>query len=149
MRPDVLAEQLAQTIRGLVTPMSARVVALDGELTALAKAYGGLSDAITATRERLAVIEAREPIPGPPGPPGPAGKDGVDGKDGADGAPGLKYEGHYQPGKTYNKGDLVTAGGSAWYCKVTTTQAPGETFKDWQLMIRKGKDLRDPNRRPA
>ena len=149
MRPEILAEQLALTIRSLMMPMSARVLALE--------TAGGRFDDLTKTigdvRERLAVVESREPIPGPPGPAGPAGepgangKDGRDGVDGQDGAPGLRYLGVHVPGKTYDKGDLVTAGGSAWYCQYTTTLSPGDTRSAWILMVKKGRDLRDQNRR--
>jgi hypothetical protein len=142
MRPDVLADHLATTIRGLLTPLSARVLAVDDRVTAYTKALGGLSDTVGALAARLAVVETREPVPGPAGPigpPGPAGKDGADGKDGA---PGLRYCGVYVRGKTYDLGDLVTAGGSAWYCRTTTTNAPGNSG-DWSLMVKRGRDARE------
>ena len=147
MRPEVLAEHLATTIRGLLTPMSARVLALEtigGRVDDLARLNCELLETVTTTRERLAVLESRESVPGPPGPPGPPGRDGNDGKDGA---PGLRYLGVYVAGKTYDKGDLVTAGGSAWYCQHTTTTAPGDGRQDWVLMVKHGRDLRDPSRR--
>jgi len=107
MRPEVLADFLGVTIRGLLDPLAGRV----------------------------AVLEARAPVPGPPGPPG---RDGVDGKDGA---AGLRYLGVHVPGKTYDVGDLVTAGGSAWYCGRTTTGIPGKS-PDWQLMVKRGREDR-------
>lgn len=148
MRPDVLAEHLATTIRGLLVPMAGRVssvdtrvLLIDGDLTALTKSvglqYAGLLETVDAIRARLDAIDAREPVPGPPGPPGPAGRDGIDGKDGA---PGLRYCGVYVRGKTYDQGDLVTAGGSAWYCRTTTTTAPA-TSGDWSLMVKAGRDV--------
>ena len=140
MRPDVLADHLATTIRGLLTPMAARVLALESVVSR----WDTLTSSVGVLDERLGALESRDPLPGPPGPPGPPGRDGVDGKDGA---PGLQYQGTYVAGKTYDKGDLVTAGGCAWHCQRTTTQAPGETRQDWQLMVRKGRDLRDLNRR--
>jgi hypothetical protein len=113
MRPDILADHLGLTIRGLMTPLASRVAAL----------------------------EARATIPGPPGPPGPSGPPGRDGLDGKDGAPGLRYLGVHVTGKTYDTGDLVTAGGSAWYCGRTTTTDPGKSA-DWQLMVKRGRDAR-------
>jgi len=142
MRPDVLAETLATTIRGLVAPMSARVVSIDDGLATITKHVTTLADAMAATGERLAALESREPIPGPPGPAGPAGPAGKDGLDGKDGAAGLRYCGVHVRGKTYDEGDLVTAGGSAWYCRTTTTNAPGNSG-DWSLMVKRGKDARE------
>lgn len=120
MRPELLAESLATTIRGVISPIALRVAAL----------------------------EARAGVQGPPGPVGPAGRDGIDGKDGApgrdgldgkDGAPGLRYLGVHVSGKSYDVGDLVTAGGSAWYCGHTTTGTPGHS-PDWTLMVKRGRD---------
>jgi len=87
---------------------------------------------------RVAALEARAPIPGPPGPAGPAGPSG---RDGIDGKAGLRYLGVHVAGKTYDVGDLVTAGGSAWYCGRTTTGDPGRS-PDWQLMVKRGRDAR-------
>lgn len=131
MRPDVLAEQLATTIRDVVSPLKLRLTALETHHA------GALGDVCG----RLAALEARAPIPGPPGPDGPPGRDGKDGLDGKDGAPGVRYLGVHVRGKTYDVGDLVTAGGSAWYCGRTTTAAPG-TSGDWQLMVKRGRDAR-------
>jgi hypothetical protein len=142
MRPDVLAEHLATTIRGLLTPMSARVLALESAGGRLDGTIGDLTKAYDDMRDRLAVVESREPIPGPPGPPGPAGPAGIDGKDGA---PGLRYQGRHVSGKAYDTGDLVTAGGSAWYCLRTTTGAPGNSG-DWVLMVKRGRDARTTDR---
>jgi len=139
MRPDVLAEHLATTIRGLVAPVSDRVMAIDGDLTSLTKSVGGLESTLAAVCARLDAVETREPIPGPPGPPGPPGAPGIDGKDGA---PGLRYCGVFVRGKTYDQGDLVTAGGSAWYCRTETTSAPGNSG-DWSLMVKRGRDARE------
>jgi len=139
MRPDVLAEHLATTIRGLFAPVSDRVLAIDGDLTSLTKSVGGLESTLAAVCARLDAVETREPVPGPPGPPGQPGRDGLDGKDGA---PGLRYCGVYVRGKTYDLGDLVTAGGSAWYCKTTTIASPGASG-DWILMVKRGRDARD------
>lgn len=134
MRPDVLAEHLATTIRGLVGPLVLRVSALER-----------LDNELAGVAARLAVLETREPLAGPPGPPGPAGADGRDGLDGKDGAPGLRYCGVHVRGKTYDTGDLVTAGGSAFFCHRTTTAAPGASG-DWSLMVKRGRDARERDR---
>lgn len=47
---------------------------------------------VSSIRERLAVVETRQPVPGPQGPKGEDGKDGKDGRDGKDGADGLGYD---------------------------------------------------------
>jgi len=140
MRPDVLAETLATTIRGLVAPLSTIVTTTNGELSALTKTVGlqyqGLLETVETLSARLADVETRAPVPGPPGPqgePGPAGKDGT---------PGLRYCGVYVRNKTYDQGDLVTAGGSAWYCRTTTAAAPGNSG-DWSLMVKRGRDARE------
>ena len=49
------------------------------------------------------------------------------------------------PGKTYDVGDVVTAGGSAWYCGSPTTDAPAQS-PDWQLMVKRGRDARESGR---
>ena len=127
MRPEMLADALAGTIRALHTPIALRLAALE-ELRA--------AD-LTAIETRLGQLEARAPIPGPQGepgpegPPGPAGRDGVDGKS-------LNYLGVYVEGKTYDAGDLVTDHGSVFYCKRTTAARPG--LADWQLMVKRGQD---------
>jgi hypothetical protein len=51
----------------------------------------------------------------------------------------LIYRGVYAPGRTYQRGDTATWGGSLWHCNETTTAKPGET-KAWTLMAKKGGD---------
>jgi hypothetical protein len=138
MRPDVLAEHLGQTIRGLFAPVALRVAELEAAGSRGAIALETVTASLGDLGARLATLEQREPIPGPPGPVGPPGRDGVDGKDGQDGK-GLNYLGVHVSGKTYDVGDLVTAGGSAWYCARTTKGAPGNS-QDWQLMVKRGRD---------
>lgn len=95
---------------------------------------------IAGLRERLAVLETRPAIPGPVGEPGTPGKDGLDGKDGA---AGLSFEGVYQEGQSYEKGHLVTWGGSSWHCNEPTTSKPGDGSKAWTLMVKRGRDGKD------
>jgi len=97
-------------------------------------------------RERIAVVETREPVPGPPGPAGIDGKDGTPGPagvDGKDGTPGLRYCGVFVEGKAYDLGDAVTWAGSLWHCNAETTTRPGESSKVWTLIVKRGRDGRD------
>ena len=138
MQPDVLAEHVVVRMRAVLDPLALRVAALETAGGSWGGALGRLEATIGGVGERLAALEARAPIPGPPGPAGPPGRDGHDGKDGV---PGLRYLGVHVDGKTYDTGDLVTAGGSAWYCGRTTTGIPGKS-PDWQLMVKRGRDAR-------
>jgi len=139
MRPDVLAETLAATIRGLLDPMGLRVAALE-DLHAkdgirLEGYTAALQRDLGAALDRIAALEARGPVPGPEGPQGPAGPAGQDG------APGMEYLGTYVSGKSYRKGDTVTAGGSMFTCLRETEAAPGAS-RDWQLSVKHGQDYR-------
>ena len=137
MRPEILADHLGQTIRGLVAPIGLRVAELEAaggrSAIALTAVHASLGDLGT----RLAALEAREPVPGPPGPEGPQGPPGPAGLDGKS----LNYLGVYVAGKTYDAGDLATDDGSVFYCARTTSARPG-TSHDWQLMVKRGKDAR-------
>jgi hypothetical protein len=96
MRPDVLAETLATTIRGLVAPMAERLEVMEkavrsegldirervAAIDVIAKSLLNVESFADGLSARLVALETREPIPGPPGPqgePGPAGKDGSPG----------------------------------------------------------------------
>ena len=134
MRPDVLADHLATTIRGLHAPLALKLAALESHTAGAMAAFESVVDGMS---ERLTALEARAPVPGPvgePGPPGPPGRDGVDGKS-------LNYLGVYVAGKTYDAGDLATDDGSVFYCARTTNARPGASH-DWQLMVKRGKDAR-------
>jgi hypothetical protein len=98
-----------------------------------------LTKDMSTLRERVAVVEVRPPVPGPPG---PAGKDGEPGRDGKDGTAGLEFEGVYQEGQTYEKGQMATWAGSMWHANETTTARPGES-KAWTLCVKKGRDGKD------
>jgi hypothetical protein len=138
MRPDVLAEHLGQTIRGLLGPMTLRVAELEASgRSAIATVDASLGD----LGARVAQLEARAPVPGPEGPPGPPGPAGLDGKDGKDGA-AWTYLGTHVAGKTYDAGDLVTDHGSLFYCTRMTTGRPGAS-QDWKLMVKRGQDGKD------
>lgn len=53
------------------------------------------------------------------------------------------YRGVYVDGKTYDRGDGVTWGGSEWHCNETTTTKPGDGSKAWTLKVKRGRDGRD------
>jgi hypothetical protein len=121
MRPEVLAEQLALLVKGLVGPLAGRVGALEADL-----------------RARVAALEARAPEPGPPGPPGPAGADGKDGSF-VD-----TFSGRYVAGKAYARGDLVTEDGST-FIRLETSDVTGRPGKSpgWQIVAMRGNQGRD------
>jgi hypothetical protein len=165
MTPDAIADVVVATIHRAFAPVLARLDATDHRLATVDRAI----DAVAMLRERVAVIEARPPIPGP------AGADGTPGRDGADGLgfddmglefdgertlaftfkrgdvvksfpvtlPFLRYQGSYQHDYAYVPGDVVTSGGAAWHCQKPTTFRPGDAVDAWRLMVRKGRDGRD------
>lgn len=137
MRPEILADHLGLTIRGLVGPIGLRVAELEVAGGRSAIALTAVQTSLGDLGARLAALEGREPIPGPPGPEGPQGPPGPAGLDGKS----LNYLGVYVAGKTYDAGDLATDDGSVFYCARTTQAAPG-TSKDWQLMVKRGRDAR-------
>jgi hypothetical protein len=53
------------------------------------------------------------------------------------------YRGVYAEGKTYERGDGVTWGGSEWHCNETTTTKPGDGSKAWTLKVKRGRDGKD------
>lgn len=110
---------------------------------------------------------------GPAGKDGAAGRDGRDGKDGVElkdlsmtqehdraftlrarmggemkefgtfTVPVHIYRGVWVEGKTYERGDGVTWGGSHWHCNSETTDKPGDGSKDWTLTVKRGRDGKD------
>ena len=130
----VLSEAFASVLHDVVRQEVDAVLktVVETELR-LQKDLGGLG-------QRVAVVETREPEPGPAGPAGPPGADGKDGK------PGLRYRYVWKPDTDdgqgpYVKGDLVTYNGGGWHCNVDgTTGKPGET-KDWSLFVKPGRDF--------
>lgn len=128
-----------------------------------------LTKEMGAMRERLAVAEVRQLMPGPAGAPGKDGRDGVDGLGiddlmveqtdrsftvkavkgdrvktiGTATFPVLIYRGVFAEGTEYEKGDLVTWGGSQWHCSEPTTTKPGENSSAWKLAVKRGRDGKD------
>lgn len=129
-----------------LSPLLERITALEQTQDKDASRLEGYSSALqrdaAALSERIAVLETRAPLPGPPGKDGVKGQDGVDGTPGKDGLAGLSFEGVYQDGQTYDKGNLVTWAGSSWHCNTATMSKPGESG-DWTLMVKRGQNGRD------
>jgi hypothetical protein len=121
-------------------------------------------------RERLAVAEVKTGAPGPPGKDGRDGKDGADGfgfddltieqidertavykgtKDdrvrefGRFKSHAMIQRGVWLEGKSYERGDVVTWGGSQWHANEDTATKPGEDAKAWTLVVKRGRDGRD------
>jgi integrin beta 3 len=111
-------------------------------------------------------------MPGIAGERGIDGKDGVNGKDGADGVDGLGfddiefdgertisfvrgekrisfvlpiaiYRGVRRGGEVYERGDMVSYGGSVWHAAKQTDSTPGEGNQDWTLAVKRGRDGKD------
>jgi hypothetical protein len=126
-----------------------------------------LKDDLAAVRERVAVVEVRQPMPGPAG---PAGRDGVDGVGfddlivehdgeraftfkclrgevvkvlGTFTIPVPLYRGVWVDGRGYEPGDNVTRDGSEWHCHTPTTTKPGDGSKAWTLKVKRGRDGKD------
>jgi hypothetical protein len=55
--------------------------------------------------------------------------------------PVVVYRGVFKEGEPYERGDMVTWGGSLWHCDKATTAKPGT--EDWTLAAKKGRDGKD------
>lgn len=53
------------------------------------------------------------------------------------------YQGVYEEGREYERGDQVTRDGSQWTALRDTKEAPGTSARDWKLSVKKGRDGRD------
>jgi hypothetical protein len=130
---EAMAAEVVLLLKSALAPLQARQEALQATIAGWEGRWADLG----LLRERLAVVEARPPVPGPPGEPGAPGHDG---KDGEPGKAGLTYQGVHQDGKTYDLGDVTTWAGSTWHCNERTTTKPGESSKAWTLMVKRGRD---------
>ena len=165
MRPEVaisLAGVVVTTVKKSIAPVLERLAAVDARLEAVNR----IGERSISLEERLSALEARPPIAGPKGEPGERGEPGQGIEDIAidfDGnrsltflitrggiatkypvaVPFLRYQGTYQFGYPYVIGDVITDKGNAWHCEAPTTLRPGTTTA-WRLMVRKGRDSREP-----
>lgn len=129
---DVIGQATVE-IRERLVGLETRAAVVSPELGDLRDRVLAMTKEVADARTRLAVVETREPVPGPPGPAGPPGKDGT---------PGLRYRGVWVEGKTYGVGDMATWAGSCWHCNADeTTGKPGDGAKDWTLMVKAGRDV--------
>lgn len=163
-------EELAAVIRGIVPAIRELVAWQVREVSTRIRALelqGPARDGRDGQPGRDGVV----------GPVGEHGRDGIDGKDGVgfddfeelyDGERTFThryhsgdrvkeftwkvsmeiYRGTYREGKTYERGDGVTWGGSEWHCNEVTTTKPGENVQAWTLKVKQGRDGRDRGARP-
>lgn len=54
--------------------------------------------------------------------------------------PVMIYRGYYNEQAKYTEGDMVTFGGSMWYCKSETQEKPSDNAAEWIKSVRRGRD---------
>lgn len=57
--------------------------------------------------------------------------------------PAMIYRGVFGDGRSYERGDTVTWGGSLWHCDAPTSEKPGEGSTAWTLAAKRGRDGKD------
>lgn len=150
--PAVVVAAIETAVKSALAPVVARLRALE---TAAAD--------LGPLREEIASLKALAPVPGPVGPAGPPGVDGLgfdDARVDHDGertitvswskgdarverafkVPAMLYRGVYVPGKAYERGDVVTWGGSLWHANDETSSRPGDGSPAWTLAVKRGRD---------
>jgi integrin beta 3 len=159
----LVVKAIAPVLRDYLGALTARVT----ELETLAKGERGDVGPPGPKGE-----PGRDGLPGVPGHPGADGARGINGQDGLgfddlsvlhDGERAMTlrflkgdtvkeftvklpvdiYRGVYQDGKTYEKGDGVTWGGSEWHANEPTISKPGDGSKAWTLKVKRGRDGKD------
>jgi hypothetical protein len=50
--------------------------------------------------------------------------------------PALKFQGVFEPGKSYAPGDACTFHGGLWICRAETIGQPGQDYQGWQLAVK-------------
>lgn len=58
--------------------------------------------------------------------------------------PIMLYKNVYQDSGTYEAGNVVTFGGSAWHSNVDENKSKPGTNSDWSLCVKKGRDYKEP-----
>ncbi len=156
------ADVLVMAIKTALAPVQASVSSLTEKVAGFETAWSDVG----ALRERVAVLETRAQVPGPAGVDGKDGADGL-GFDDLDVEfddertvqfkftrgdvqkswpvefPFMRYHGVFADGLTYEKGDVVTWGGSTWHANEQTATKPGDGSKAWTLVVKRGRDGRD------
>jgi hypothetical protein len=56
--------------------------------------------------------------------------------------PAMIYRGLWKEDETYNAGDVVTRSGAMWHCNKDNPEGKPGDSEDWQLCVKKGRDLR-------
>jgi hypothetical protein len=54
-----------------------------------------------------------------------------------------EYRGVFKEGETYERGDMVTWGGSLWHCEGETKDKPAPGSECWAIAAKKGRDGKD------
>jgi hypothetical protein len=160
-KAEQLAETLALVIKSEIAPLRERVT---GAVALIAKLDADLAahrDLVAQLRERLAVAEARPPVPGPPGAPGADGftcdelravqdpdderiirlgyvRGDVVKEIGRVELRTPRYCGVYDKQRAYLPGDQVTHSGALWHCHAPTRATPGNGGDGWQLQVKRG-----------
>jgi integrin beta 3 len=57
--------------------------------------------------------------------------------------PSMIYRGVFSDGEAYQRGDMVTWGGSLWHCDAPTVDKPLDASKSWTLAAKRGRDGKD------
>lgn len=157
MRVETIAAAVVLLLKDAIGPLRQEIAML----TERCQQLSALLPDVGALRERLAVVEARPPIPGPPG---PAGVDGfgcdelVATQDADDdrvitlayrrgqvtkalGTVRLstpRFCGIWERERAYLPGDQVTHKGGLWHCHAPTRNTPGDGDDGWQLQVKRG-----------
>ena len=66
--------------------------------------------------------------------------------------PTVIYRDVWEDGKTYERGDQVTCGGSSWIAKEQTSAKPGDpgvASRAWQLAVKAGREGKEGRPGPA
>lgn len=132
--------------------------------------WQAIGSALALSLRAIDEIRALARLPGPQGEKGDPGQDGKDGMgfedltiEHEDGGRVVVYRlalgdrlkefrcttdtvldrGVFKDGDTYERGDMVTWGGSGWVCQKETRAKPGDGSSDWRLFVKKGRDGKD------
>lgn len=147
-----MADVITLTVKAALAPVQMQLATLTERCAQLASVAAD----VPALRERLAVAEARPPVPGPPGPTGTVTASDLTVTQDADdprlltfglksggtwgtvALPTTRYCGQYKGDRTYTLGDQTTHQGSLWTCTAANPSRPGGSDSGWQLTVKQG-----------